>query len=781
MIKSIVLNNWKSHEHTELEFSKGTSVLVGQMGSGKTSVMDAISFALFGTFPALQSRKIKLDQCIMDKPEEKQQSIIKLAFDFEGKDYEITRTIERGKGTTGSEFRENGDIIENANSKRVTEAVTQKLHVDYELFSRAVYSEQNQIDYFLQIPSGQRKKKIDELLKLDKFEKARGTTTTVINRLKTRAKDRQEAIEGMKEEDISKKINELKESIDKLEQENEQNKKKLEQKNQELEKLKTEASALEKKEAELRENEKKTSSIKGEVNSLEEKTKEIEEKLGKFINADLTGTRKELEQKLQAIQEQIKALKHDELQEQISALDSKIGSLKAKKEDLQKKTEEQEKNKKKLEELEKQDWDKKQEEQKKQLKKLEEQLAQSKMTIKTEEKRLNELESLHEQCPVCDSKITPEKREELKQKSREKIKENQEKSNVIQEQIKNIDLETIEQKIKELEKTKEKIKELDVKEELEKTRKELEETEKQLQEKKKKREETSKQKEELDQKKDEIKEKTSKIERIQEKQDEYKKATETKEKKKKEIQELENKKKEIAFNPEKLRETRQKTQETGNQATEIKTRIESTEKLKEEKNARMKELEQNKEQIKKWEKELKKLEKNADEMEKFKSALESAQNDLREQTLLALNAGTEDIWPKIYPYGDYTSLKLALDSGDYVLQLKRRDGNWVNVEGIASGGERSTACLALRISFALVLTQNLSWLVLDEPTHNLDSQGVETVSIALRENLPELVEQIFIITHEDAMETAVSGSLYRFERQKELDEPTKATRINESQ
>ncbi len=161
-------------------------------------------------------------------------------------------------------------------------------------------------------------------------------------------------------------------------------------------------------------------------------------------------------------------------------------------------------------------------------------------------------------------------------------------------------------------------------------------------------------------------------------------------------------------------------------------------------------------------------------MDIFKNALEATQIQLREETLLALNAGTEDLWPKIYPYKDYTSLKLAIEGSDYALQVKRRDGTWVNVEGIASGGERSTACLALRIAFSLVLTQNISWLVLDEPTHNLDTQGVATLANALREHLPELVEQVFIITHEEEMETAVSGTLYRFERKKELDEPTNA-------
>jgi len=173
------------------------------------------------------------------------------------------------------------------------------------------------------------------------------------------------------------------------------------------------------------------------------------------------------------------------------------------------------------------------------------------------------------------------------------------------------------------------------------------------------------------------------------------------------------------------------------------------------------------------------ISKTIDSLSVYERAIESTQVMLREEFTSALNAALEDIWFRIYPYGDYLSLRLGLESGDYTLQLKTRAGEWVNVEGIASGGERSTACLALRIAFALVLTQNLSWLVLDEPTHNLDESGVEVLSRAMREHLPELVDQIFVITHERKMEKAVSGMLYRFERKKEEDEPTKVVLVSE--
>ncbi len=132
-----------------------------------------------------------------------------------------------------------------------------------------------------------------------------------------------------------------------------------------------------------------------------------------------------------------------------------------------------------------------------------------------------------------------------------------------------------------------------------------------------------------------------------------------------------------------------------------------------------------------------------------------------------------DIWNRLYPYGDYLDLRLAVDEkGDYVLQAKTAAGKWINVEGIASGGERSTAALALRIAFSLVLTQNLSWLVLDEPTHNLDKEAIRELAVMLKEHLPTIVEQVFIITHEPLLEEAASAFLHRLERNKAEERPT---------
>jgi len=130
----------------------------------------------------------------------------------------------------------------------------------------------------------------------------------------------------------------------------------------------------------------------------------------------------------------------------------------------------------------------------------------------------------------------------------------------------------------------------------------------------------------------------------------------------------------------------------------------------------------------------------------------------------------------IYPYGDFSGARLEPLEKDYSLELEA-NGKWVPVEGFASGGERACAVLAMRVALAMVLVPNLKWLILDEPTHNLDEQGIRSLITVLRDRLPEIVDQVFVITHDENMKEAASGKLYRLERKKEAFEPTKATAV----
>ena len=157
-------------------------------------------------------------------------------------------------------------------------------------------------------------------------------------------------------------------------------------------------------------------------------------------------------------------------------------------------------------------------------------------------------------------------------------------------------------------------------------------------------------------------------------------------------------------------------------------------------------------------------------LEKFVTALKTTQDQLRENFLTSVNAIMNAVWDELYPYGDFDGVRLTIEK-DYVLQLKEM-GKWVSVDGIASGGERSLAALALRVAFSLAFLPNLRWLILDEPTHNLDSNAIKNFTDILREKINLFTDQVILITHEERISDGITGSLYKLDRDKKANQAT---------
>jgi DNA repair exonuclease SbcCD ATPase subunit len=149
----------------------------------------------------------------------------------------------------------------------------------------------------------------------------------------------------------------------------------------------------------------------------------------------------------------------------------------------------------------------------------------------------------------------------------------------------------------------------------------------------------------------------------------------------------------------------------------------------------------------------------------MRNAIGETQAELRMELVEAINAAMNGIWPILYPYADYRQLRIAASEEDYAFEVY--DGEWRRLEKVASGGERACLSLTLRIAMATVLAPEAGWLILDEPTHNLDRGAVQALAEALEDKVPQLVEQAFVITHEENLMNSEFARSYRFSRDKE--------------
>jgi exonuclease SbcC len=88
-IKKIILDNIRSYEHQEVNFPEGSVLLSGDIGSGKTSVLLGIEFALFGLQPGQKGSSILRNGQV--------QGGVTLEFEVDDKNIVLERTLKKAK------------------------------------------------------------------------------------------------------------------------------------------------------------------------------------------------------------------------------------------------------------------------------------------------------------------------------------------------------------------------------------------------------------------------------------------------------------------------------------------------------------------------------------------------------------------------------------------------------------------------------------------------------------------------------------------------------------
>lgn len=757
MINSIELKNWKTHKSTKLSFTKGTNVLIGLMGAGKSSVMDAISYGLFGVYPAIQHRRVNVADIITNRPVQESEAMIRLNFELDGDSYDIERSITT-IGPAKATLQKNGSYLQ-SQPQRVNEEIEKILKVDYDLFSRAIYSEQNRLDYFLELRASERKQQMDELLGLDKFALAQENVTSLINRIKDFVSDQEKMAENLEVEELKKNHKLLKGELKSLEEKKEQ---------LDVERRKVEGE-VEKAEAELKK-------VKNDYASKIKLAKELAELKSKveFVNGEIEKlgreklqSKAETDKEISKTKEQIDELGKEEQKskEKERKLAKELADAEAQVKQIKQRIAEREK----IEQEHKgRDIEKEEAEMKKaseHLHELEKRLAQYESEKGEGAKWIAELQKHISKCPVCERELDEGMKKRLIEgknsivassdaRIREASKQISEKRVEIEKRTKDLDrLRLSHEKLKDYSGLEPKLKEFESAAVAATSSYEKEH------------DSSEKLRKSLDKSTNALNDLQSDREKSVRLEDYKKKLLGLEEEHKGREKEHNS----IKVGEEEVEKKQREVMQVASSLVKIKSEIDAHSKYISEKGKQVKEKE---EQIRKVEKifeDLKKKKSTVENLTKFKNALEETQITMRSRLISSINNVMQNIWPDLYPYEDYSSIMLDAKSNDYSLMVKTGNaagGKWEAVEAIASGGERSIACLAMRVAFSLVLVPNLKWIILDEPTHNIDEQGMNRFIKVFNETLPRIIDQIFIITHDEALKQAASAKTYLLTRDK---------------
>lgn len=156
-------------EKADIDFSGFTLACIsGQNGAGKSSLLEAITWALFG-----EARR--KDDAIIHMGADTAEVL--LEFDYESTRYRVQRSKTRDKSTQ-LEFQlrnaeGNWAPLTEATMRGTEELIRRTLHLDYETFTNASFFLQGKADQFAQQRPGDRKRILSGILGLDIWENYR--------------------------------------------------------------------------------------------------------------------------------------------------------------------------------------------------------------------------------------------------------------------------------------------------------------------------------------------------------------------------------------------------------------------------------------------------------------------------------------------------------------------------------------------------------------------------------------------------------------------------------
>ena len=187
IFKKLELKNFKSHANTKLDFNPGISLIVGENGAGKSSIFEAITFALFKVYSAKTiTDLVRSNKNIGDKIE----MMVKLTFYTNNHEYRVERgvTLAKSSKSTSELYKitnGNEEIIASGN-KAVDNEIEIILSMDSSTFLNAIHIRQGEIADLIDKTPATRKKLIGKLLKLEELEKAYENLPRISEDYKTR-------------------------------------------------------------------------------------------------------------------------------------------------------------------------------------------------------------------------------------------------------------------------------------------------------------------------------------------------------------------------------------------------------------------------------------------------------------------------------------------------------------------------------------------------------------------------------------------------------------------
>ncbi len=310
-LKKIILHNIRSYLEVEVDFPDGSLLLSGETGSGKSSILLGIEFALFGLGKGKDG--ISGDALLRRGKDE---GFIQLFFDIDGMEIEIKRNLRRQAGKTqqlGGYIRINGKL-EKLSPDEIRTRVLQLFNYPLEFikkgkglpFHYTVYTQQEQMKAILLEGADLRLDTLRRVFGIDRYKIIKENSEIFLSALREKVKQKEGAISDLPEKTDQFKFQQQekeknKSELEKIEPELKKAKQGLSKKRTEIEELEKKIEGARKtkerlsaKKAEIKGKQERIAREEEELNSLEEEIKQIEVEGKKFDEKELLTANEKL-------------------------------------------------------------------------------------------------------------------------------------------------------------------------------------------------------------------------------------------------------------------------------------------------------------------------------------------------------------------------------------------------------------------------------------------------------------------------------------------------------
>jgi exonuclease SbcC len=163
LLERLVLKNFKRFRSQEIRFSDGITGIVGNNGTGKSSIVEGILFALYG----LSGTGIKGDFVVSSFAEPREKCEVRLDFRVHGQEYSVRRSYRKGS-TSQHDARLNlGEKLLAQGVSDVDREITRILGMNATDLKHTIYAGQKDLVALLENTAGERKGWFSRVLGID--------------------------------------------------------------------------------------------------------------------------------------------------------------------------------------------------------------------------------------------------------------------------------------------------------------------------------------------------------------------------------------------------------------------------------------------------------------------------------------------------------------------------------------------------------------------------------------------------------------------------------------